>query len=115
MSRTERKHAWCWYCDFESQFIYDEHQNNWFCTRCGKDLRHWGRTMKKTAADRELQEDGMPFYEFYDAMSKAKITFWNAVGERKETRENYPESIITWGKRSFWRSFNRGNIFYITK
>jgi hypothetical protein len=44
---VERKLDWCWFCDLTSQFIYDKNLNNWTCVRCGKDLRHSGRTMEE--------------------------------------------------------------------
>lgn len=46
MLESERKLDWCWFCDLACQFVYSEKQNNWFCTRCGKVLPHWGRKIE---------------------------------------------------------------------
>ncbi len=42
MFGKDRKLAWCWSCDFTCQFVYEERQNSWVCTRCGKALLHRG-------------------------------------------------------------------------
>jgi hypothetical protein len=47
MFLSERRLQWCWYCDSTCQFVYEERKNKWFCTRCGNDLRHWGRQVEK--------------------------------------------------------------------
>jgi len=47
MFEVENKLDWCWYCDLTCQFVYDEHRENWCCSRCGRDLTHWGRKIEE--------------------------------------------------------------------
>ena len=66
MFGSERRLDWCWFCDFTYQFVYNKDQNNWFCTRCGRGLRHWGRNIEEDVQWKN--KDGRMdkgVYEFY--------------------------------------------------
>jgi len=43
--RSEIELHWCWSCDFNCEFLYDERRDNWLCRRCGKALLRWGQKM----------------------------------------------------------------------
>ena len=45
MFRSEIELHWCWSCDFNCEFLYDERRDNWLCRRCGKALLRWGQKM----------------------------------------------------------------------
>jgi hypothetical protein len=47
MVRSDGKLNWCWFCDLICEFVYNEDRNEWYCIRCGRDLRHWGRNIEE--------------------------------------------------------------------
>jgi hypothetical protein len=47
MVRSRQKLDWCWFCDLICEFVYNEDRNEWHCIRCGRDLRHWGRSIEE--------------------------------------------------------------------
>jgi hypothetical protein len=55
--QSEKRPDWCWFCDLNCQFIYDELKNKWLCTRCGRDLQHWGRQTEEKDVQSK-NEDG---------------------------------------------------------
>jgi hypothetical protein len=88
MIRSDQKLDWCWFCDVICEFVYSENRNAWHCIRCGRDLRHWGRSIEEHVyrenSDRLMDMSAFKAYQRKFLRFSLKLSFDYSTMDREE-------------------------------